>query len=149
MGRELEQRAPVSHGSLIFDPGALLGCLGAVLGSLGAVLALSWGFWGCLALPSGCLGAVMASLGAVFGILGSLATVMGLANTFGHGMYFAYEKPILLNMTCILPMKNQYFWTLCLEGALDCSWIFMEKSRIFLTLYSYENVRFPMKNQYF
>ena len=28
----------------------------------------------------------------------------------GHGMDFAYEKTIFLNMTCILPMKNQYFW---------------------------------------
>ena len=28
----------------------------------------------------------------------------------GHGMDFAHEKTIFLNMTCILPMENQYFW---------------------------------------
>ena len=27
-----------------------------------------------------------------------------------HGMDFAQEKTMFLKMTCILPMKNKYFW---------------------------------------
>ena len=103
---------------------ASLELLGLHWGSLG----LSWDSlglsWGSLALPWGSLGA---PLGFSWNFLSLSGSSLGVFWRFLGATWvsfqafldidFAYEKPIFLNTTCILPMKNQYFLILCLEKA--------------------------------